>query len=159
MFKHQAHHIESLDLSPNGRLLVAAPFPSPVVLWNVRDGSRRTLCGGLGWSVSVSFSPDGRYIAAGDRDGILIWDARTAQLVTKCQFGLGETRLVLFTPDGKGIATGSDTLQCWDFSLIKDFRSESGPVDIKGQLEPIFELKGRRFEVCYLVRTHFQCRY
>jgi WD40 repeat protein len=95
--------------------------------------------------VSVSFSPDGRYVAAGDSGGILwILDARTGQLVTKRKTGKCSTvdLKVLFTPDGKGFATGGDTLQCWDFSSSKDILSGRHTTmdekDIPSRLNQIF---------------------
>jgi WD40 repeat protein len=43
----------------------------------------RTLTGHSGWVRSVSYSPDGRYIASGSYDRtIKIWDATTGALVT-----------------------------------------------------------------------------
>jgi WD40 repeat protein len=140
-FKHDLF-VASLDLSPDGRLLIAPLGPS-VVLWNVRDGSRRTLCGPLGVT-SVSFSPDGRYILAGGYDGALcVWDARTAQLVTKCEFGRGAISMnVLFTPDGKGVAAGGSL---WDFKDILSGKHRDGM--------EIFNFDDSKLGVCSLTST------
>jgi WD40 repeat protein len=133
-------------MSPDGRLLIA-PFGSSVVLWNVRDGSRKKLCGGLQWFMSVSFSPDGRYVAAGHfMGGLWIWDARTAQLITKCEIGGIH---VVFTPDGNGIAVG-DTL--WDFNSIRQRK-----MDIPSQFNTISKFNFSRLEVCFFFP--FQSRY
>jgi WD40 repeat protein len=130
-----------------------------VVLWSLRDGSRRILSVGPLEFVSVSFTPDGRYVAAGDLDGICwIWDVRTGHLVTKCELVPAKGGLqVLFTPDGKGVATGGDTLQCWDFSLIKDIRSRRE--DIPSLLKQNFKFNDSKLEVCFFSCIHSQCRF
>ena len=104
-------------------------------IWNLRDGSRRNQWHESEDFSSVSFHPNGRYVAAGDDLSIFwVWDIRTGQLAAKCKMGgtvhLGVPYLrVTFAPDGKRVATARDQkLWCWDFSLLKDAHSGSHEV-------------------------------
>jgi WD40 repeat protein len=74
--------------------------------------------------MSVAFSPDGRFVAAGNNDGFVrIWDVQTSQLVAKCEIGCKFLRSLIFTPDGKGIVVGGKTLQGWDLSALREVHS------------------------------------
>jgi len=71
---------------------------------------------------SVKFTPDGRYIAAGNRDGMLrIWNVRTCQLVGKWRAHGNIIWSVAFTLDGKGLVSSGadDTWKYWDISLLE----------------------------------------
>ena len=93
-FKKDSGFIHSLDFSPNGRLLVAA-YDNFIRLWNIRDGAGKfltednpTFLNDPCYSSTV-FNPDGRYIAASHRDGIVrVWDARTGRLMRRVMPGV-----------------------------------------------------------------------
>jgi len=100
--------------------------------------------------MSATFSPDGRYVAADDHDGLLsIWDARTGHLVAKSiggdKVGLNA---VTFTPHGNGLASrniSTDTLHSWDVSTLKDGlgrHTMKGNCTFKTRTHPILEFKG-----------------
>ena len=79
---------------------------------------------------SVKFTPDGRYIAAGNRDGMLrIWNARTSQLVEKWTAHEDVVWSVAFTLDGKGLVSsgGDGTWKYWDISLLESAEPGYGP--------------------------------
>jgi WD40 repeat protein len=69
----------------------------------------------IGQSSPVAFSPDGKILATGESNGIIIlWDPETAnplrQLVAKNPNGLGPVFSLAFTPDGKMLVAGIHTL-------------------------------------------------
>jgi len=71
---------------------------------------------------SVKFNPGGRYIAAGNSDGMLrIWNVRTSQLVETWTAHGKAVRSVAFTPDVKGLVSsiGENTWKYCDISLLE----------------------------------------
>jgi len=68
--------------------------------------------------ISVTFSPDGRYILSGSSDNTLrIWDAVSGQTIGPPFHGHTSSVLsVAFSPDGKRMVSGSrdNTLRLWD---------------------------------------------
>jgi len=73
---------------------------------------------------SVKISQDGRYIAGGNRDGMLrIWNVQTSQLVEKWIAHGKVVRSVALTLDGKGLVSSSwdGTWKYWDISLLAGY--------------------------------------
>ena len=71
---------------------------------------------------SLSFSPDGRTLALGEKDSIRLWDL--ARGVEKRRFPAPETRALAFSPDGKVLAAaGTRRRAClWDVRTGKELR-------------------------------------
>ena len=87
----------------------------------MRDGFSKLLWEkGASIFYNVRFNPDGRYIAAGDDDGMLrIWNVMS-QLVEKWTAHEKVVWTVAFTPDGKGLvsSSGDGTWKYWDIVLL-----------------------------------------
>ena len=85
---------------------------------------------------SVSFSPDGKWIAAGSADKtVRVWDANSgAEVLPALRGHLDDVRSVAFSPEGKYIASGSEdkTVRLWDTSLgievLPEMRGHDGCV-------------------------------
>lgn len=66
---------------------------------------------------SVAFSPDGRRIVSGSRNGTLrLWDAATGEPIGQPIKGTEPVSSIAFSPDGQHIVSGSSdsTLRLWD---------------------------------------------
>jgi len=77
--------------------------------------SIKTLKGDNDCVMSVSYSPDGKYLASGSCDGtIKIWDVNTGN----CLKTFSGHNDVSYSPDGKYLASGSrdGTIELWDVS-------------------------------------------
>ena len=122
-FKGYTQWVRSLDFSPNGRQLVSTSDNS-VRLWNMRDGAARDLTdddpkASEPYYTFAVFSPDGEYVAASHRDGMVrVWHVCTFQLMRRVKAHMDITFEVGFTPDGMGLVTGGGelTLKYWDIS-------------------------------------------
>jgi WD40 repeat protein len=74
--------VQSVAVSPDGRLLASGSYDNTIKLWDLNTGKlRQTLEGHSNLIQSVAFSPDGRLLASGSRDKtIKLWDPTTGEL-------------------------------------------------------------------------------
>jgi WD40 repeat protein len=129
-------YAKSVDVSPDGRLLVAASFGS-VCIRKMRDGSSQFLWTGTGASYTTTkFSPNGRYVAASTMDEFVrIWNVRSGQLVGKWNAQQEHMRSIAFSQDGEELLSGrwDGTMKSWDVSSLQTI---NGRIDEKDILVP-----------------------
>ncbi|MEU9982835.1 helix-turn-helix domain-containing protein [Streptomyces sp. NPDC050856] len=110
--------VQSVALSPDGRLLAAGGLDRRVALWDVRDPRRpRALPVSTpafkDTVYALAFSPDGHRLAAGTGDGtVRLWEpavsSRAKRVAPTVLSGPGATVYGLaFSPDGRRLAAGS----------------------------------------------------
>src|ERR1051325_10609252 len=110
----------------HGSLLASAGEDGTVKFWNVR--TRRevaSLKSGADAFWSVTFSPDGRRVAAGTGEGtVVVWDRLTQQhLATLKGHKSAVVGDVVFTPDGNAlISKGTDGVRFWRAAAVDEAR-------------------------------------
>jgi WD40 repeat protein len=113
---HVAVHIWN---SETGRVLQSLLGPSPL-----GRGDNDVFTGAL------SFSPDGKLIAAGHRGSVSIHDVTSGRLATVCRGHIATGKAVAFSPDGHQIATSGEyersPVQLFDVRSGAQVRSMSG---------------------------------
>ncbi|MFH1956907.1 MAG: protein kinase [bacterium] len=82
---------------------------------------------------SVSFSPDGKFLASGSKT-IKIWRVSDGSLIRTLEGHTDFVNSIVYSPDGKYIASGNcaDTIEIWrvsDGSLIRTLKSHIGEVE------------------------------
>ena len=88
-------------------------------LWKQLHGARHTLDGHRGSIESVAVSPDGRLVAGGSSDGvILLWEASTWKRLASLVGHEGPVHSVAFDPRGDTLASGGEDglVRLWDLS-------------------------------------------
>jgi WD40 repeat protein len=139
--------IESLALSPDGRLLVSGSFQE-VVIWDVKTGQLRRRLSGFSHSVvALAFSWDGKMLVTGggppgEGGEIRVFEADSWKLTTEIKNGHSDTVYgVAFDPGGKLLATCSadkavKVFQLSSGRLVKSFEGHTNAVmDVAWQRE------------------------
>ena len=118
MFDGHQQEVDTLDFSPDIRLIVSGSGDNTVRIWDMVDGTSNVLTINDGDSLnydhgvtSVAISPNGQFVAAGSLDSaVRIWDVDSAQFVERLRGHGDGVYSVVFTPespDGKGLVSGS----------------------------------------------------
>jgi WD40 repeat protein/serine/threonine protein kinase len=105
----------STALSPDGKQLAVVGNRDAV--FDVETGQERFRLSGLnGVGGEVSWSPDGRYLAAGGEDAAGVWDAETGRLRHTLLGHTGSVLGVAWSPDSSRLVTGGadGTARVWE---------------------------------------------
>ena len=119
--------VNSIDISPDGKLLVSASFDKTIKLWSLPDGALiKTLEGHKDGISSVHISPDGKLLASGSGDKtIRLWSLPDGILIKTLERPGYGVFSVYISPDGKLLASSEifdKTIKLWSLpegALIK----------------------------------------
>lgn len=110
--------VESVDFSPNERLLATAHREDRAVrIWDANTGDPiHKLQGHEGWCQAVLFSPDGSCLASASRDAtVKLWNPETGRLLHTLEGHTSEVYSLAFSPDGRRVFSGAErAVLIWD---------------------------------------------
>lgn len=118
-----------LDVSPNGKNFASgSDYSHNVKIWNIETGTLvNELEGHTDTILSITYSPDGRYIASGSRDGtVRLWCALTGKEIKKFFGHKYGTVVSAFSTNGKFLfadpfsSNDGETSKIWDIETGKE---------------------------------------
>ena len=118
-----------LDVSPNGKNFASgSDYSHNVKIWNIETGTLvNELEGHTDTILSITYSPDGRYIASGSRDGtVRLWCALTGKEIKKFFGHKYGTVVSAFFTNGKFLfanpfsSDDGETSKIWDIETGKE---------------------------------------
>ncbi len=136
--------VQSVRCSPNGKMIACGlgtyGESGTIKLLDAGSGEvMLTLEGHKDWVCSVSFSPDGRYLASGSSDKtIKLWDTGDGHERLTITGHTGEVASIDFSPDGHTIISAS--AQFWKPGEIKLWDAETGEQKLSIQ-ESVYDVR------------------
>ena len=115
--KDEDFQVRRVAISPDGMYIASSSMEAPLQLWNIKaaQATFKPLITTL--PTSLSFSPDGKYLASGSYRTIQLWDVETGEMLSRPFEGHQEFVVsVMFSPDGEYIVSGSfdSTVRIWN---------------------------------------------
>ncbi len=129
--KFSARRVFTMAFATDGKILATGGVDHTVRLWDASTGTEKLTRKGHQDAVdAVAVSPDGRTVATGGYDDIIIrlWDASTGEERRKLIGPEKGTSSLLFAPGGRALfSSGPDeTVRVWETSTGKELRSLPG---------------------------------
>ncbi len=115
------HEVIRIEISPDGKQLLALPYFEPAGTWDLETGDPVTPAIGRGiqWSAGT-FSPDGaKFVTASVEGQAHVWDAATGAALLQPMQHDGPITALGMSPDGGTVATGSEdgSVRLWDIRM------------------------------------------
>jgi WD40 repeat protein len=99
--------INSITISPDGKLLATASRDDTAKLWNLQGKELATFSGHRGDVYSISFSPDGKVLATASKDGTAKLWTLSGKAIATFSGHQGDVYGATFSPDGQQLVTAS----------------------------------------------------
>jgi RNA polymerase sigma factor (sigma-70 family) len=128
----------SLCFLPGGQSLIAATGDTQTIRqWDVASGKELRSFSRQADRIpgSIALSPDGKTLASGSDQDVILWDALSGQEIARLIGHQKAVQAVAFSPDGKKLASGAidNTVRIWDVATRTQtqlFHGQTGTCDL-----------------------------
>ena len=154
--------VSSVAFAPDGRTFVAGTADSCVTVWDLKTGKQAVALeqhtgsfagqGQLrGNTLSVAYSPDGRFVAGGDNEGlVMVWDVATGH-VSRVFWTRDSTFAysMAFSADSRTLAVAYDNgpVRLWDLEKEEEIRAFALPPDTYSFISVAFSPDGKMLAI------------
>ena len=108
--------VGAVSFSPNGEFLVAADHAGALRIWRTSNWELEETLQGIEDTLTVAFSPDGKRVAQGANNGVIVWDFESRK--KRHFFREPSISSVRFTPDGTLLASMfAGKIMMWDVNV------------------------------------------
>jgi hypothetical protein len=132
-------NLPTLAVSADGRFVIGGDIGGQMHLFSMEEGWRQVNLKGAAGLGAPAIAPDGRFIAAGRKDGtVCVWEVASGALFAELPGHRGSYPVVAFFADGHRLASsGVDgTILIWDWLAAK---SDAPDLFHKKDREPLWE--------------------
>jgi WD40 repeat protein/serine/threonine protein kinase len=129
------YRVNTLEFSPDSKLLAFARFTEGAYLWDLEKGSQiANLPADFGWiaPLGLAFSPDGTTLAFMESVSgeIVLWNIRERSKIKKWKAHDWYITRLFYSPDGKSLisASADRTLKIWDLATGREIQKLNYPL-------------------------------
>ena len=115
--------VRALTFTANGEYFVTGDMKG-VGVWRVKDGKQVARKETRDWALSLAASKNSKWIAAGTRRELLVWNAESYEQALKHEEG-NDVNSVDFSPDSTRLVAGTDLRGAivWDLATGKQVQA------------------------------------
>ena len=131
-FNSHSNSIDSIAISPDGKILASSSHDNTIKLWDISSGKELRNINTKNSIYTIAFSPDGLTIASGDaKNNIYLWDVNSGEKIRILEGHTGRfagVNSISFSPDGKILASagGDKTVKLWNLNTGAEIRTFAG---------------------------------
>jgi WD40 repeat protein len=140
LFVYQGHRngIYAVAWSSNGQLIASSGYDGTLQIWEAANGTSLATHSGFAFLFGLSWSPDGKYVAVGSQNKlVLVVESRSGDVFTSYRGHSDWVKDVAWSPHGKFVVSGSDdgTSRLWETKTgtnIYTYKGNNGHINAVG---------------------------
>lgn len=132
ILQEHTDNVTSLCYNPNGLQFASGGADKKIIVWDAATGDKVKVIDAPGVITSLTFSPNGKYLAASVKSSIILWDARSWEKTAELLKHSKQVNTVAFSPDVQFLASaGADKkVIVWDLKTKEPVQLPEGKTGI-----------------------------
>lgn len=117
LYRHKST-VNSVSYSPNGQFIASRSWDGTIRVWNATSREVTQFCG-LSEFGNLVYSPDGRKLACCGKEGIVVRDALSGEVIGK-KDQIGRIYAVAYSANGAYLASGGSDVRLWNGETLSE---------------------------------------